>query len=77
MRFLYPLAAVCIAAVFLTPTTGEAQTAARKLRADQERAIELALKDVEPAMRPMARAATCRDLRPVQRGADRDDGRAR
>ena len=54
MRFLYPLAALCVAAVFLTPTSGIAQTGA-KLRADQERAIELALKDVEPAMRPMAR----------------------
>ncbi len=26
MRFLYPLAAVCIAAVFMSPTSGEAQT---------------------------------------------------
>lgn len=56
MRFLYPLAAVCIAAVFLAPSSGEAQPGgAAKLRPDQERAIELALKDVEPAMRPMAR----------------------
>lgn len=56
MRFLYPLAAVCLAAVFLSPTSGEAQTAgAAKLRPDQERAIEAMLKDVEPAMRPMAR----------------------
>lgn len=56
MRFLYPLAAVCIAAVFLSPSKGEAQTSKSKLRPDQERAIELALKDVEPSMRPMARA---------------------
>ena len=56
MRFLYPLAAVCIAAVFLAPTSGEAQpTGAIKLRPDQQRAIELALQSVEPAMRPMAR----------------------
>jgi hypothetical protein len=55
MRFLYPLAAVCLAAVFMSPGNGEAQTSAPKLRADQERAIELALKEVEPAMRPMAR----------------------
>jgi len=55
MRFLYPLAAACLAAVFLYPGKGQAQTGAPKLRADQERAIELALKDVEPAMRPMAR----------------------
>lgn len=55
LRFLYPLAAVCIAAVFLAPGDGEAQTGAAKLRPDQERAIELMLKDVEPAMRPMAR----------------------
>jgi hypothetical protein len=55
MRFLYPLAAVCLAAVFLSPSTGEAQTGAIKLRPDQERAIELALQEVEPAMRPMAR----------------------
>lgn len=54
MRFLYPLAAVCVAAVFMSPTTGEAQTGAKR-RPDQERAIELALKDVEPAMRPVAR----------------------
>lgn len=56
MRFLYPLAAACVAAIFLTPTTGEAQSAGGKLRPDQERAIELALNDVEPAMRPMARS---------------------
>jgi hypothetical protein len=55
MRFLYPLAAVCVAVVFLAPGDGEAQTGAAKLRPDQERAIELMLKDVEPAMRPMAR----------------------
>jgi hypothetical protein len=55
MRFLYPLAAVCTAVVFLSPSSGEAQTGAAKLRADQERAIEMALQDVEPAMRPMAR----------------------
>ncbi len=55
MRFLYPLAAVCIAVVFLSPSDGEAQTGATKLRADQQQAIALALKDVEPAMRPMAR----------------------
>lgn len=56
MRFLYPLAAACVAIVFLSPTTSEAQSAgATKLRPDQERAIEAMLKDVEPAMRPMAR----------------------
>jgi len=56
MRFLYPLAAVCIALVFLSPPPGEAQTAeVVKLRPDQERAIELMLQDVEPALRPMAR----------------------
>jgi hypothetical protein len=54
MRFLYPLAAACIATVFLAPSTGEAQTSA-KLRPDQVQAIEIALKEVEPAMRPMAR----------------------
>jgi hypothetical protein len=42
MRFLYPLAAVCMAAVFLAPTSGEAQPGgAIKLRPDQQRAIEL------------------------------------
>jgi hypothetical protein len=56
MRFLYPLAAVCIAAVFLSPSSGQAQTHSSKLRPDQERAIEMMLKDVEPAMRPAARA---------------------
>lgn len=55
MRFLYPLAAVCLAAVFIAPSPGEAQTGS-KLRPDQERAIEIMLKDVEPAMRPAARA---------------------
>lgn len=54
MRFLYPLAAVCLAAVFLAPSSGEAQTGT-KLRPDQERAIEAMLKDVEPSMRPMTR----------------------
>jgi hypothetical protein len=53
MRFLYPLAAACTAAVFLAPSPGHAQTA--KLRPDQERAIEAMLQEVEPAMRPMAR----------------------
>lgn len=53
MRFLYPLAAVFACAVFLAPNAGEAQTP--KLRPDQQRAIEAALKDVEPSMRPMAR----------------------
>lgn len=55
MRFLYPLAAVCLAAVFLSPSAGQAQTTGAKLRPDQERAIEAMLQDVEPAMRPMAR----------------------
>lgn len=55
MRFIYPLAAFCTAIVFLTPTSGDAQTSSKKLRPDQERAIELALAEVEPAMRPMAR----------------------
>ena len=54
-RFLYPLAAVCVAAVFLSPSSGQAQTT-QKLRPDQERAIEMMLKDVEPSMRPAARA---------------------
>lgn len=54
MRFIYPLAAVGVALVFLSPPPGEAQTGAR-LRPDQERAIELMLTDIEPAMRPMAR----------------------
>lgn len=56
MRFLYPLAAVCIAAVFLAPASGTAQpNGAPKLRPDQQRAIELALRDVDPAMRAAAR----------------------
>jgi hypothetical protein len=53
MRFLYPLAAACTAAVFLAPSPAHAQTP--KLRPDQEHAIEAMLQDVEPAMRPMAR----------------------
>lgn len=64
MRFLYPLAAVCVAAVFLSPGNGEAQTGAPKLRPDQERAIELMLKDVEPAMRPMARQQLAQSFAP-------------
>jgi hypothetical protein len=54
MRVLYPLGAVCLAALFLMPSSSSAQTTAR-LRPNQERAIELVLTDVEPAMRPMAR----------------------
>src|SRR5689334_12010092 len=54
MRFFYPLAAVCLAAVLLTPSAGQAQTPA-KLRPDQQRAVELALQDVDPAMRGAAR----------------------
>lgn len=53
MRFLYPLAAMLACAVFLAPSSSDAQTP--KLRPDQERLIEAALKDVEPDMRPMAR----------------------
>jgi hypothetical protein len=55
MRFIYPLAALCVALVFLTPTSGEAQTAGKTLRPDQKQALELALADVEPSMRPIAR----------------------
>src|SRR5690606_20422871 len=69
MRFLFPLAAICAAAVLLSPSTGEAQSSAVKLRPDQERAVELALREVEPAMRPMARqqlAATFANLNEAQ-----------
>jgi hypothetical protein len=62
MRFLYPLAAVLACAVFLAPGVGEAQTP--KLRPDQERAIEAALKDVEPSMRPMAREQLAKTFAP-------------
>ncbi len=55
MRFLYPLAAICTAIVFLSPGQSHAQTGGPILRADQQAAIELALRDVEHAMRPMAR----------------------
>lgn len=56
MRFLYPLAAACIAAVFLAPTSSEAQLgSAVKLRPDQLRAIELVLQTVDPAMRAAMR----------------------
>lgn len=56
MRFLYPLAAACMAAVFLAPTSSEAQLGgAIKLRPDQLRAIELVLQTVDPAMRAAAR----------------------
>ncbi len=51
--FIYPLAIACTAAVLFAPTHGSAQTP--KLRPDQERAIEVMLQEVEPAMRPMAR----------------------
>ena len=33
MRFLYPLAAVCVAAVFMSPTSGEAQTGSTAMAA--------------------------------------------
>lgn len=56
MRFIYPLAAVCVAAVLLTPASGDAQPADAKLRPDQECATEIALAEVEPAMRPAARS---------------------
>ena len=62
MRFLYPLAAVLACAVFLAPGVGETQTP--KLRPDQERAIETALKDVEPSMRPMAREQLAKTFAP-------------
>ena len=64
MRFLYPLAAVLTCAVFLSPTAGEAQTASTKLRPDQQRAVEIALQQVEPAMRPMAREQLSKTFAP-------------
>jgi hypothetical protein len=64
MRFLYPLAAVLTCAVFLSPTIGEAQTASAKLRPDQQRAVEIALQQVEPAMRPMAREQLSKSFAP-------------
>jgi hypothetical protein len=64
MRFLYPLAAVLTCAVFLAPATGEAQTASAKLRPDQQRAVEIALQQVEPAMRPMARDQLSKSFAP-------------
>jgi hypothetical protein len=54
-RFFYPFAAVCVAMALLAPPSTQAQTNAPKLRPDQERAIELMLQEVEPAVRPMAR----------------------
>ena len=75
MRFLYPLAAVCIAAVFLSPSNGEAQTGATKLRPDQERAIELALQGCRAGHAPDGAPAARRELRQFQRSADRDDDR--
>ncbi len=63
MRFLYPLAAVCVAAEFLAPSSGEAQTGdAAKLRPDQERAITLMLADIDPAMRTAARQGLARSI---------------
>jgi len=41
MRFLYPLAAVALAAVFLTPSAGDTQTSSAKLRSDQQKASAL------------------------------------
>ncbi len=65
MRLLYPLAAVCVAIVFLSPTSGEAQTGgAVKLRADQQRLVELTLQNVEPAMRPLMRDTLARNFAP-------------
>lgn len=66
MRFLYPLAAVCMAAVFLAPTSSEAQLGgAIKLRPDQLRAIELVLKTVDPALQPIARQQLEASLAPM------------
>jgi hypothetical protein len=63
MRFLYPLAAVCVAAVFLAPASGQAQQgSAVKLRPDQERAITLMLADIDPAMRTAAREGLARSI---------------
>ena len=63
MRFLYPLAAVCIAAVFLSPSSGQAQTGgAVKLRPDQERAISLMLADIDPTMRAAAREGLAKSI---------------
>lgn len=65
MRFLYPLAAVCMAAVFLAPTSGEAQTGGSiKLRPDQQRLVELTLQNVEPSMRPLMRDTLAQNFAP-------------
>ena len=52
MRFLYPCAALLAAAVMLAPQSGEAQTP--KLRADQQKLVEISVANVEPQYRAMA-----------------------
>jgi hypothetical protein len=61
MRFFYPLAAFCVAAVLLTPSGGQAQTPL-KLRPDQQRAVEFELQDVDPSVRGAARIQLERTL---------------
>lgn len=63
MRFLYPLAAVCLAVVFLAPSTGHAQTP--KLRADQQKFIEMAIAGVEPAYRAAAYEQMAKTVAPM------------
>ncbi len=64
MRFLYPLAAACLAAVLLSPSTGEAQTGGVKLRPDQKRAVELSIAGIEPAQRPFIYEQMAKNLAP-------------
>lgn len=63
MRFLYPLAAVCLAAVFLAPSDAQAQTA--KLRPDQQKFVEMAIADVDPAYRAVAYEQMAKTVAPM------------
>jgi hypothetical protein len=59
--FFYPLAILVVSAVLFTPT-GEAETP--KLRPDQQRAVELSLRGMDPAMVPFMRETMAKNLAP-------------
>jgi hypothetical protein len=59
--FFYPLAIIVVTCVLLSPT-GHAETP--KLRPDQQRAVELSLRGMDPSMVPFMRETMAKNLAP-------------
>jgi hypothetical protein len=59
----YALAAMAVCLVLLAPQPAAAETPA--LRADQQRAIEAMLRDIDPAQRPFAQEQLAKTFAPM------------